>query len=72
MSENFTDMLVNKKIQAALESINTLRSLGYAVVTFHPDELREADPNRVEDRLVEMGWDVINWLSPMEEEENEV
>ena len=40
-----------------------IRHAGYAVVCFTPDELRGADPDHVEDRLVEIGWDVIDALA---------
>lgn len=40
-----------------------LRDQGCAVVCFVPDELRGADPDHVEDRLVEIGWDVIDSLA---------
>lgn len=39
-----------------------LRHEGYAVIVWTPEELREADPGRVEDRSIELGWDVIEWL----------
>jgi len=37
-----------------------MQRLGYAVVIFTPEELRGANPEHVQDRLVELGWDVIN------------
>jgi len=40
-----------------------MRHAGYCVVCFTPDELQGANPDHVEDRLVELGWDVINDLS---------
>lgn len=45
------------------ELCNKMRFAGYAVVCFTPDELQNANPDHVEDRLVELGWDVINDLS---------
>ena len=36
-----------------------LREAGWAVVAFQPNELGGASASRVEDRLVELGWDVI-------------
>lgn len=41
-----------------------LRQTGHAVVVFNPGELREANPADVESRLVEYGWDTIDYLSP--------
>jgi hypothetical protein len=48
-----------------------MQHLGYAVVIFTPEELRGADPGHVQDRLVELGWDVIDVLAtePREGEE---
>jgi hypothetical protein len=48
-----------------------MQRLGYAVVCFTPEELRGADPDHVQDRLVELGWDVIDALAtePREDEE---
>jgi len=43
----------------AVEHLRQLRKMGYAVVAFTPDELRGADSDHVEDRLIELGWDVI-------------
>lgn len=41
------------------KTIEQLREDGYAVVIFTPEELSGADPERVEDCLVEAGWDII-------------
>lgn len=43
--------------------INSLKDRGYAVVVFTPQELRGAHTGHVEDRLVELGWDVIDVLA---------
>ena len=40
-----------------------MQRLGYAVICFTPEELRGADPDHVQDRLVELGWDVIDTLA---------
>ena len=40
-----------------------MERLGYAVICFTPEELRGADPGHVQDRLVELGWDVIDTLA---------
>ena len=47
----------------AVEYLRQLRKMGYAVVAFTPEELRGANSDHVEDRLVEIGWDVINNLA---------
>lgn len=45
-----------------LKVIRALKDKGYAVVLFEPEELEGASPDRVEDRLIELGWDVISVL----------
>ena len=40
-----------------------LEAMGCCVVVFTPEELRGADPGHVQDRLVELGWDVIDTLA---------
>ena len=40
-----------------------MQRLGYAVVCFTPEELRGANPDHVQDRLVELGWEVIDTLA---------
>jgi len=39
-----------------------LRNEGYAVIIWSPEELAGASPDRVQDRLIELGWDVIDAL----------
>lgn len=42
-----------------------LRKMGCAVAIFTPEELRGADPEIVEDRIIERGWDVIEILTDL-------
>lgn len=42
------------------KAIASLRDAGYAVTVFNPEELQGADAGKVADRLVELGWDVID------------
>lgn len=49
-------------VQKALDAVEVLRCNGYAVVVFSPDELNEASPGKVSNRLIELGWDVIETL----------
>lgn len=57
-------MAVNpNNTKQAVEYLRQLRKMGYAVVAFTPEELRGSNPDHVEDRLVELGWDVINNLA---------
>ena len=52
------------------EAILALRTQGFAVVVFSPEELKRADPGSVENRLVELGNEVIEVLKgPAQEEE---
>lgn len=46
------------------EAISQLRHEGYAVTIWAPEELGGANPRRVEDRTVEIGWEIIEDLSP--------
>lgn len=48
-----------------------LEAMGCAVVVFTEEELRGARPDLVQDRLIELGWEVIDVLAtePREGEE---
>ncbi len=46
-------------VRDAVTITSPLREKGYAVVVWTPKELAEASPRRVEDRLIELGWDMI-------------
>lgn len=48
-------------------TLTQLRSEGFAVVVFNPEELRGVDPERVQARLVEVGNEVIDVLAPQAE-----
>ena len=50
------------------KTIQELKDEGYAIVLFNPEELEGAEADRVEDRLIELGWEVIFDLKPNEEE----
>lgn len=56
--------------QADIDMILGMRDRGYAVVIFSPDELRGVERRDVENRLVELGNEVISCLKP--EGDNEV
>jgi len=53
----------------ATDSVSWLQDNGYAVIIWTPDELKEANPRKVEDRSTELGWEVINDMQPQEEED---
>lgn len=48
---------------AAGDLIRALRDKGFAVAAFSPDELRGANPDHVEDIMVERGWAAIDTLA---------
>ena len=52
--------------QEQIKTIQELKTQGYAIVLFTPEELEGAEADRVEDRLIEVGWDVIYDLKPIE------
>ena len=58
--------------QEQIKVINELKNQGYAVVLFTPEELDGAEADRVEDRLIELGWDVIYDLTPETQEVREI
>jgi hypothetical protein len=45
-----------------LKVLRELSDLGYAIVIITPEELDDASPSKVEDRLIELSWDIINDL----------
>lgn len=48
------------------EQFTALRELsneGYAVVVFNAEELDGASPTKLEDRLIELGWEIIDDLN---------
>ena len=46
-----------------VELSRQLEAMGCAVVVFTEEELRGARPDLVQDRLIELGWDVIDVLA---------
>lgn len=60
--------LKTKTPKAILNALSLLRGEGYVVVAFTPDEVGGADPEYLEERLTELGWDVIEMLRQGESE----
>ena len=54
------------------QALFALKDMGYAVVVFSPEELDGAEADRVEDRLIELGWDIISDLKPETQEVREI
>ena len=48
------------------ESLASLRFKGFAVIVWNPEELGTADPRKVEDRSIELGYEVIRDLQDIE------
>jgi hypothetical protein len=57
--DNQTSIQMSKVV----EHSRALEAMGCAVVVFTPEELRGAKPSKVEERLVELGWEVIDDLA---------
>ena len=51
-----------------MAAIALLRGAGFAVCAFDPEELSGVDPDAVESRMCEIGWDVIDSRKADEEE----
>ena len=51
----------------AMTHFAALKRMEYAVVAFTPEELKGADADNVEERLIELGTDVIDYFSEEEE-----
>ena len=45
-----------------LSIIRDLRHRGFAIICWTPEEIGGANPRKVEDREVELGWDIISDL----------
>lgn len=65
------DNPVSNKEMEALTYFTALKRMGYAVVAFAPEELKGVNPDRVEDRLIELGNEVINDLEWFERNQSE-
>lgn len=46
-----------------MTNVRELRDLGYAVIIWTPEELKNVSPKIVEDRSIELGWEIINDLT---------
>jgi len=51
------------KLSLQDEAILNFKYSGYTVVVFSPEELKGANPDIVEERLIQLGWSVISELS---------
>ena len=46
-----------------IAAIQSLRDQGYAVVSFNPEELAGVPAHKVENRMCDAGWDIIDYLT---------
>ena len=53
-------MTDNELLDQSRPTLEALRSAGFAVTVFTPEELGDADQETVEDSMVERGWFTIN------------
>ena len=62
-------MNMTTDIQKLSPHIRALEEMGCCVVVFTPEELRGARVDRVQDRLTECGWDLIDMLASRDAKE---
>ena len=61
-------------MEEVLKHVRALEEMGCAVVVFTPEELKDVDPDKVQDRLIELGNEVINdmaWFYRDEDVDND-
>lgn len=61
-------------MEEVLKHVRVLEEMGCAVVVFTPEELKDVDPDKVQDRLIELGNEVINdmaWFYRDEDVDND-
>ena len=49
---------------AQQQAIYSLRDEGYLVIIWTPEELGDIDTSYIEDRLIELGNEMIEWAEP--------
>ncbi len=55
-------------MQEVIKHVRALEEMGCAVVVFTPEELLDADPDKLKDRLIELGNEIIDDMSWMNRE----
>ena len=53
-------MTSEELLEEAYPTLEKLRDAGFAIAIFTPEEVGEANPETVEDSMVERGWFTIN------------
>ena len=59
-------------MEEVIKHVRALEEMGCAVVVFTPEELLDADPDKVQDRLIELGHEVIDdmaWMNRVDDED---
>jgi len=54
-----------------IDALREMRGSGWAVIAWVPEELGDADPGLVEDRCIELGWEIIGALKSVDTREGE-
>ena len=52
----------NKLTKTERKTIEDIRARGFAVIIWNPKELENVSPSYMEERSVELGWEVIETL----------
>lgn len=53
-------------MQEVIKHVRALEEMGCAVVVFTPEELLDVDPGKLQDRLIELGNEIIDDMSWMD------
>ena len=72
-NDEHLEQVYNDLTDEVIEALTLLRDKGFAVAAFTPTEMRGADPDRIEDAMVQMGWDAVDLLAtePRPDEKSE-
>lgn len=54
-----------------IAAIQSLRDQGYAVVVFNPEELAGVPAHKVENRMCDAGWDIIDYLTDDDDDDDD-
>lgn len=59
-NNEWLEQMHNELTPEVMRALDFLRDQGFAVAAFTTTEMRGADPDRIEDAMVQMGWDAID------------
>ena len=60
----------NRLTEHQWDTVRELRAAGFAVCIFNPDEIGDADPGVVEERMCQAGWDACG-TSPDDDDDDD-